>query len=380
MLGLIIFLSTVAFIPQYVFLLGPLYYFAFSRNNSLINKNMFSFNVNILIIGSIILLSFINILSGTNPKTSYTDFFPYTTLMFLSYFFAFAVKRIDLKIIIYLIVLESIVVITQHFMGVTTFFSELSVETEASSIIDEDLLYNNRALGLSSNSSIAALKFLLAFILIDFLQLRGKLYTALKLIIFAGVFYTFNRTVLLVLGIYIFFSISKKSIYILVDLMDLKIKQSNFLITIIGSILLFSVVVFSIQYMDEIVVQLTRDKGVDMSGRDLIWANFLSFIKENLMFGHHSSKYYFAEYYSGPIHAHNSFLQIIANHGIIISLLFILLIIVNLSRKNILLVFTLVFYSVFQYGVFWGISITDIILFIALFRSAEDFTTQHPVH
>lgn len=377
MLGIIVFLSTIAYIPHSIFVLGPVYYLIASDKSERTNFVSKKLTLNTLIISLIVLLSLLNSLLGFTSDSNLSQLFPYTALMFLGYFFAKTLKTSDLKIIIFLISIESIIVIAQHFMGINTFFPELIKETSLPSQINEDLLYYNRALGLSTNSSVAALKFLLGFILIDYLKLNGKLFVAIKTILFVGLFYTFNRTVLAVLIAYLVAGLVLPILEIITDLLEYRIKKKSFLVALFGGLFLILFMLLVIMKIDVIITQITLDKGMDLSGRDLIWADFIQFIKENLLFGNHSSKYYFADYYSGPIHAHNSFLQIMANHGIIITLLFLLLILVNITKKNVMFVFTLLLYSLFQYGVFWGISITDIVLFIILFRQPEDYAWRN---
>lgn len=377
MLGIIVFLSTIAYIPHSIFVLGPVYYLIASDKSERTNFVSKKLTLNTLIISLIVLLSLLNSLLGFTSDSNLSQLFPYTALMFLGYFFAKTLKTSDLKIIIFLISIESIIVIAQHFMEINTFFPELIKETSLPSQINEDLLYYNRALGLSTNSSVAALKFLLGFILIDYLKLNGKLFVAIKTILFVGLFYTFNRTVLAVLIAYLVAGLVLPILEIITDLLEYRIKKKSFLVALFGGLFLILFMLLVIMKIDVIITQITLDKGMDLSGRELIWADFIQFIKENLLFGNHSSKYYFADYYSGPIHAHNSFLQIMANHGIIITLLFLLLILVNITKKNVMFVFTLLLYSLFQYGVFWGISITDIVLFIILFRQPEDYTWRN---
>lgn len=375
MLGIIVFLSTIAFIPHSIFVLGPVYYLIASDKSERLNLVSRKINFNTLIISLIVLLSFCNSLLGYSSNSPLSQLFPYTVLMFLGYFYAKTLKRSDLKIVIFLISIESIIVLAQHFLGISTFFPGLIKEIPHPSQINEDLLYYNRALGLSTNSSVAALKFLLGFILIDYLKLKGKLFLVIKAILFVGLFYTFNRTVLAVLIAYMVARLVLPILDIIADLLEFRLKKKSFLIALFGGLFLILFMFLIIMKIDVIITQVTLDKGMDLSGRDLIWADFVQFIKDNILFGNHSSKYYFSEYYSGPIHAHNSFLQIMANHGIIITLLFLLLILVNITKKNAVFVFTLILYSLFQYGIFWGISITDIVLFIILFRKPEEYTT-----
>src|SRR5690606_15097111 len=119
--------------------------------------------------------------------------------------------------------------------------------------------------------------------------------------------------------------------------------------------------------------QLTRNRsGLDISGRDHIWAFYVQFISDNILFGNGGYKIYF----QGKMHAHNSYLQLLATNGMVIFLLYLTLILKNIGRQNLFVVITLMVYSTAQYGIFWGISIMDIALFYFLFRQtgiADDF-------
>ncbi|GAP67738.1 O-antigen ligase like membrane protein, partial [Bacteroidales bacterium 6E] len=124
---------------------------------------------------------------------------------------------------------------------------------------------------------------------------------------------------------------------------------------------------------EEILYQFTRGKeGVNMfSGRFYIWNEFYNFIKQNLFWGNNSYKY-FIDYFGKRAHAHSSFLQILATHGIFITILYLILIVKNLNKINFPFVLVMLIYSTSQYGIFWGFSMTDIVLFILIFNTRID--------
>ena len=125
-------------------------------------------------------------------------------------------------------------------------------------------------------------------------------------------------------------------------------------------------------FFEQIVNQFTRGtKEINLSGRDEIWLKFINFISSHFWFGNGSNKVY-VDYYTHPIHAHNSFLQILANNGIIIFLMFLLLIFTNLHSKNRIYIVSMILVSMFQYGIFWGISFMDILFMVILFRTNID--------
>ncbi len=367
MFGVLLYLPTLALIPHYAFFIPLLYLLIKDKGEG----KLFAFNIrkvdlNIIIIVSICLLSLINKLLFPQKAESFIDFIPYPILMFLSLFYAKKLDSQDLKVLIYLITIESIVVIIEYFLGINTFIPGVE---NMNDVIKEHAneFYYSRPFGFSNNSSVIAYKIFLAFILIDFLNLKSKIFSAIRIVLLIAIFLTFNRTIFVTLLLYIALKLLLPFISVFIQLLKFKIKRSNLFIIIASLVMLIGISFLIIEYFETIIFQLTRNKGLDLSGRDEIWAKFFDFIKSNWIFGNGSYKYE-VDYYSGMIHAHNSFIQTIANNGVVITLLFITLIMVNLRRSNLLYIFMLVVYSLFQYGFFWGISLLDIVLFVFLIR------------
>jgi hypothetical protein len=77
------------------------------------------------------------------------------------------------------------------------------------------------------------------------------------------------------------------------------------------------------------------------------------------------------------IHAHNSFLEFIASNGIVISLLFFAFLFLIWKKKNILLIMAILFFCLFQYGIFWGYSILDVIFVAILLQSQNINLVDH---
>jgi hypothetical protein len=122
---------------------------------------------------------------------------------------------------------------------------------------------------------------------------------------------------------------------------------------------------------------LASISGVNTSGRSVIWLNYLNFIDENLLFGNGSDKLMLKTIDQENksiilIHAHNSFLELFASNGLILSLFFLLILFLNWTKKNFIFILPILFYSIFQYGIFWGISFLDVI-FISILLSRTDF-------
>lgn len=122
---------------------------------------------------------------------------------------------------------------------------------------------------------------------------------------------------------------------------------------------------------------LGKTSEVNASGRDLIWANYASFIENHLWFGNGSNKLMLRQ--CNPktgnyelIHAHNSFLMLLATNGLLIFILRIVWMLFLWERKNTILIITVLIYSMFQYGIFWGFSLLDVI-FVSLIMSSINF-------
>lgn len=378
MYGFLFFIPTLALVPHVLFLL-PIFYFFYKNKSeiSVFKINLRKIDKNLIIIFIIVLLCFINLVISffNNKIDSFSDLFPFTFLMFFSFLYSKVISVKDLKILIYLILIESFIVIIEYALKINTFIP--SLKNTQLNLENVDQFYYSRPFGLSSNSSIIAYKIFLSFLLLDILKLKTVMFQIVRLILFVAIFLTFNRTVFLVLLIYLVIKFIKPSLIIFIDFLYLKIKKKYLVHFIVGGIGILFFSVFISLYLDTIISQLTRNKGIDLAGRDEIWVDFFSFIEENFWLGNGSKKC-FVDYYSGPIHAHNSFIQILANNGIIIFSFFLYLIFSNINRNNVVYVISIIIYSLFQYGIFWGVSLVDILFFMILFRKdiyAEELST-----
>jgi hypothetical protein len=61
------------------------------------------------------------------------------------------------------------------------------------------------------------------------------------------------------------------------------------------------------------------------------------------------------------IHAHNSFIELLATNGALLSGFFLMILVVMWKKHNFILLLTILLYSLFQYGIFWGFSFLDVI-------------------
>jgi len=372
--GLLLVFPTFAFVPHSFFVLPLLYLIVFRKlevSNALFDLRRVDYNLIL-----IVLLVFFSFIYRIIFAEEITDYFPYTALIILTYIYSKQINKDDLRTIIYFVAIESIVAIIEFSLGIQSVFPTLQSKIElATAGTDSSLLYNNRVYGLSSNSSVLANKIFISLVLVYYLKLRTKLFYIIQLVLLITLFLTFNRTVFVILLLFVFLLSLKHVWLILVDYFRFKFKTHYtypLLVSIFCGIFGF---VFLLFYFDVVLEQFTRSKGLNLSGRGSIWADFFSFIESNFWFGNGTLKY-FVNHHGGQAHAHNSFLQLLANNGFLLGGLYLFLIGVNITKGNIIFIITLLGYSMFQYGVFWGVSLMDIVLFMFLFRNRGELISH----
>lgn len=365
MLAILLYIATLAYVPHWSFSIILL--FALSK------KEKFSINdisnVQFVLIILILILSTLNFIIYKFSVNT-TEVIPYTILMLASYLIANRISSRELRILVYLVALECFVGYAEFALGVKTFFSQLEDNVQNS---DSALIYYRSVFGLSDNSSTFAVKVLLAYLLIYFLDLKGRFTLILKVILLCGLFVTFNRTAMGVVVIFHILRFVRTSHQLIAQMLRLKSNRTVLHRFVLSSIVLLVLVFLAVNNLDEIVVQVTRrTQTIEITGRDWIWRGFIDFIQTHWLVGNGSTKFFIVN--SGSIyHAHNSFLQTFASQGLIIGSLFILLIVCSLNSSNMLYVLCLVIYSMFQYGIFWGISLLDIIFLLFLrYRGQSD--------
>jgi hypothetical protein len=376
MLGLFTYIPTILGIPHTLFVVTLLFAIFKNYKNILSLFNSWNqINKTFLIILTIAILSGLNML--LHLRVSHEPiYFPYPIAMIATFLIAISIRRNDMKIIYWLIVIEALIVCLEFGLQTETIIPWISVPKHTSS----SLLYFNRPFGLSINSSVAAYKFMVGLLIIDFINYRNKWVSIGKTLLLLGILFTFSRTVIVVLVIYYLFKYAKRYKSIFIQLTQLKLMKKDLSFLIISGIIGATILGFSIINYNSINQQFTKGSGqVELSGREKIWPQFVTFIKSNPIVGNHSQKFY-ADYKNIPkkAHAHNSFLQVIADNGIIIFLFYALLLFATIKRQNALYISILILYSISQYGIFWGISIIDILLFIFMFQSSEMRTIIKP--
>ena len=370
MMAFLIYLPTLAFMPHALYFLAIAYSFFRHwkmRREPLTQSLMSSCQMDFGIIGLIVAFSAVNYFTGYGVEGLADGKIPSFFLIPFTMFIALHIDKRDLQILVFLIFIESLFVFAEYLMGVSTFFSSLQRFREIGS---DDLFYYNKPLGLSYNSSIVASKLFIAFLLLDLTGTRFIFKLFFQFVFLMAIFLTFNRTVFLSIGFYI----ALKHLWRFLHGRYSLVKWDAYLLLLFTGLLLVSFL--TIQYWDDILLQLTRKTGfIELSGRDRIWKHYINFIGDNTLLGNHSLKYYF-----GPYHGHNSFIQLMATHGLIIAALYIYLILRNVRGKNAILIMATLSYCFFQYGIFWGISLMDVFFFFLLFRMRDVVPLVQGIH
>jgi len=357
MLALTIFLPTLDGIPQSAYLLS-LFILVFRCNQIELfqwRRGRISFAIILLII----VLGCINNFTGADRIGDAWDVIPFYLLHSLTFLIALCLNKRDLELIILLVAAEAVFVMIEFAMGVNTVFMS---HPEFRRISDLQYLYFLRPMGLSSSTSTMAFKLICALILIDYIGRKSAGWRAVRIFLIVAVIVNFNRTSMVALAAY----------YAAKFVLD-KNAPLKFTYKLLA-IFAFVAVFLALGGLDIVLDQFFRGRGgVDLSYRDILWKQNFEFISKNLLFGNHSFKYLtLLDEYGFYEHAHNSFIEMLSTHGLFIFSLYVLLIAVNVKRRNALLVMPFVVLSLFQYGIFWGISFLDIIFFKLLIFGEDE--------
>lgn len=369
LLALLIFLSTIASVPQ-----APVFavIFCFGIYNFLneLRKNLSrDYNFLLLIIFTLsIIIFYYGLFFDLKVEGSFVDYirssgdlFPYFSILVVTIFFA---KKIDIRILWYLnslILVEVVLGIIQYIIGVPYFINpHISVgETDFGS---SDLLYYNRVYGLSSNSSIFGQKIVVACVISYLFKERFKDWKKwiLLFLLMGGIIVTFNRTVIVSLLFVCFLLVVRNFIHF-------NIKKKLYL-----SLVLFIGMIVVLVNLDFIKTQFFRGKGgLEVTGRDMIFEHYYNLIKQNLFFGNFGNKL-FIKLGDHSFHAHNSFIETIASVGVFLACLLFIYICSVVKKEKIILIIPFIIYSLSQFGLFWGVSFFDIVFFSIIFMKIDN--------
>lgn len=324
-------------------LLNLLLIFFIKDNFKIKSRNIF------FIVLSISLFCFINLIIGfdnasilNEGSSSLQLYIPYLSLLIFALLIGQNLNNEIFKYLILFTAFECFIIFIQFISGSTGFFyNSYEMNNEVS-----DLIYYRRPNGLSTNSSIVGQKILVSiWFLINTKFINFKYKKIIYLLLILGLVLTFNRTVILTLVIS-FFVFTKK--------VSKRIKfYSLIIVTIISTL-------FSNFFINQFL-RGSVELNLEEFTRYKVFNSGLEFISNNPIFGNYSVKYFY-EYGGRLFHLHNSYLQTLSSNGIPISILVLFLIIVLLKKRNTFLLPFLI-YSIFQYGLFWGLSILDILIF-----------------
>ena len=415
----LLFFATLYFSNEYFYLAIPVSILIFNTKSLLNNKNDIlarkSLQRIILLTAIYVIASYVNKLVNGHPigslKEYYASFLLFPVLLFSA---ALIDLRKVFKFFIYFVAFEAVIGLIEYYFGVRSFFLENIAEVNSSS----EYLYDHRVNGLSLSSSIFSLKLLVSIIAIEFSIIKKRLKIILKGLLFIGILISFNRA--LIVSILIFWMVL--FVYQLFTCKTYNLKNSfkialNFLL-FTGVFLLFSNHNLLVEMQkknpekqqlemkfkslekkltfndfketkqtdffpkmkegSELDTNLRANKifynsakGFNTSGRTLIWMNYIAYIDQHMWFGYGSDKLLFKAVDQDNkkiklIHAHNSFLQLLATNGLPISMLFIVIIWLVWTKKNFLFLIPILIFSTFQYGIFWGFSLLDLFFFSIL--------------
>ncbi|MBN2667621.1 MAG: O-antigen ligase family protein [Bacteroidales bacterium] len=371
MVSILIYLSTTALAPHFLMILALIWTIVKNYNtifNSSIKSETYK---NIIFISLIVVLSFINSLIHFKQISHAYLLFPYTALMFGSFIIAKYIDKKSIELLVFFIAFEALIGVVEFLHNINSILFWKDFFEHYSST---NLIYFKKVFGLSENSSNLAIKLLSGFILMSYYKLfTTKQRTLLYILFSIALILSFQRTSIIVLIFYLISRIIQK-VWTTVNPLKLKIIKFKIPKRILQISLVLTILILTGVIYKTIIFQLSKGNSqIELSGREKIWPSYISFIQEHPIYGNYSQKYMID--YKGEknsAHAHNSFLQVLANHGFIIFLLFILLILINIKKGNALVIMALVILSLFQYALFWGISLIDIIFFIFAIHSKKN--------
>lgn len=357
MIGILLYLATIGGIPHSFCVLVA--FFAFCRKfylfRSLPNRLWNLLIVYLLfILGAVLNNAIHSIITGDAE-------IPYVLLLPLIFVVAYALDQRDIKWLMFLTVVEALVGLYEYAIGVNTILPwGISKEIGVS-----DFMYNNKVNGLSDGSSSYTIKLLAGLVLINKwrILIRNYQYYIINTILIVAIIMCFSRTVLIVAVLFeilLYF----RTVYKYFTARGHVMRKLIYISAGVLGIACIALIFYNL--WDSIIFQLFRGKeGIELSGRENIWQFYINFIRENMFFGNGSFK--LLEPVEGN-HAHNSYLQLLANNGLFLALLFVFPLIFILRKKDYIYVLPFLLVSTAQYGLFWGFSYLDVVFALFLFN------------
>ncbi|RQO76830.1 hypothetical protein DBR44_03900 [Aquitalea sp. FJL05] len=290
---------------------------------------------------------------------------PYFIGLIVTFLIASKLEKKQLIAISWLTAIECLILFIEFILKINTVFT---YHPEYKSGIDYSYIYWGRPFGLSDGSNSFAIKLVIALGIVNYLMETQWKKHLLQGIIISALIINFSRSAFIaIIFHYIFlynFHHNNKNLYR---------KLSAAIIAIISTIIITN----PFNIASKIAFHLNHGKKtIDYSYRDEIWKSCINFITNNPILGNNSSRFYIwnADYKQWE-HAHNSFLHLITSNGILITGLISFWILKHVSKHNFGLLLPLIIFSMGQYGIFWSISIQDV-LFINLLIFSKNYRTQ----
>lgn len=283
---------------------------------------------------------------------SINDFIPYTLFIVTTIKFSGILDQKIIRFILIIIIIESLIGILQYVIGVPYFIKPTAVGMQEFG--ESEYLYYNKVYGFSAVTSIFAMKIFVGILLNYYCPSSKLIKRIFYIILFAGLLVTFNRTA--IVSSIIFFSIVFMA----------NIRHGNIRLKIFTFFSLIALIVVVALNIDVLENQFFRGKEVDMSGRDLVFPYYLNFIIDNPIFGNFFSKHWAELQVDRVYHAHNSFLQTFTNMGLFFGGILVVFLLRKITKQNYFYVIPILIYSLFQYGILWGVSFLDVIFFFFL--------------
>jgi O-antigen ligase len=323
-----------------------------------------------------------------NFEKSHLGAFPFLALLPLAFFTATYFTEFDRRLFCLLVIAEIFIGVAEFSLGIRSLVgAEDLVQTDFETT---DFMYFKRVYGLSSNSSIFALKvlFFAAFTLpikpmkqlFDFESDRLLTFYTMSclFLIFTGAFLTFNRTTLAALAAHI----------TLFTLTQPRSRATVLPITLFLAVIMvaalegqrpgtlataWSYAIEQLSVGGRSPVELSLQ-----SGRGYLFKQFWDFSIDNAFFGNASAKAWM--WYRGRLfHAHNSFLTVLASNGLLIGIPFLLLFL-RIFCRHFWVMLPFIVFSTTQYGLFWGFSTADTLFYtIFVTLTVGDFSRTRPV-
>ena len=420
-LGILIVLPTFYSMPHYLYILPVLFIFI---NNKYYNFHIGISNENLFLLSSIFILSLINYyLLGYSKISSLKDYIPYFVFYIAVFLIAFNLNKNILYTILIVLSIESFFVILERIIGINTvFINHIDFRNDLYRLGDYSARTFGLSDGINSMGIKILIAYLIYSTIINKENFNTIL---LKILILTAAYINYSRAALVAIGIFIFVEAFKDKKYLyfalflilsisfIYDNYNLLLVSNNIetslyikhLISLVIELLKISILAYIIFYILIIIKRYIIDKiglkqsviiallviitygivkysgknltkiGVStftkysgrnpkdvLSYRDIIYKKNILFIKKHYLFGNNSHKHkVYLKAYNTYEHAHNSFLEFASNNGIIISILWFLFILRNINRNNFIYLLAILILSMTQYGIFWGISLLDII-------------------